>query len=63
LRKFSPGDIVGIYQSGSDSGESVEGIVYRAHHDEIVVSFNEMHDFDNFKEPLNMALLANQVTY
>jgi len=55
MRKFSPGDIVGVYQSvGSQKGEavhgeSVDGIVYKVHHDEIVISFNEMYDFENFK--------------
>jgi hypothetical protein len=63
LRKFSPGDIVGIYQSGEKTDDKAEGIIYKVNHDEIVVSFNEMHDFENFKQPLNLALLANEVTY
>ena len=63
LRRFSPGDIVGIYQSGEKTDEKAEGIIYKVHHDEIIVSFNEMYDFENFKQPLNLALLANQVTY
>ena len=49
MRKFSPGDIVGIYQSGEKTDDKAEGIVYKVRHDEIVVSFNEMHDFENFK--------------
>jgi len=68
FRKFTPGDIVGIFQSegggkGTDKGESADGIVYKVLRDEIIVSYNEMHDFENFKQPLNMALLANTVTY
>lgn len=68
LRKFRPGDMVGLLQSDGKSADpndqgSVEGIVYKVHHDEIVVSFNEMFDFENFKQPLNLCLLANQVTY
>ena len=66
IRRFSPGDIVGIYQSDaskSEKADSADGIIYKVNNDEIVVSFNEMHDFENFKQPLNLAMLANQVTY
>jgi len=65
LRKFSPGDIVGIFQSAGQVGttDSADGIIYKVTNEEIVVSFNEMHDFENFRQPLNLALLANQVTY
>ena len=51
LRIFSPGDIVGIYQSdrhhGSGSNEkgSVDGIVYKVNNEEIVIAFNEMYEF------------------
>lgn len=69
LRKFSPGDIVGVFQSqgqanaGQANSDNADGIVYKVTNDEIVISFNEMHDFENFKQPLNIALLANNVTY
>lgn len=69
LRRFSPGDIVGVFQSsgaktiGQEEKESVEGIVYRVNNQEIALSFNEMHDFDNFQQPLNLCLMANSITY
>ena len=69
LRKFSSGDIVGVFQSQGGSkingpqNDKVEGIVHKVTNSEILISFNEMHDFENFKQPLNIALLANQVTY
>jgi hypothetical protein len=37
--------------------------VHKVTNNEIVISFNEMHDFENFKQPINIAILANQVTY
>ena len=49
LRVFSPGDIVGLYQSNrhNESGQSggVEGVVYKVNNEEIVIAFSEMHDF------------------
>jgi hypothetical protein len=70
LRRFSPGDIVGVFQSGGGSKtvgqeekESVEAIVYRVNNQEIALAFNEMHDFDNFQQPLNLCLMANSVTF
>ena len=55
MRKFSPGDIVGVFQSqgqangGQANSDNADGIVYKVTNDEIVISFNEMHDFENFK--------------
>ena len=53
LRTFSPGDIIGLYQSdrhhnnnstGNDKG-SADGIVYKVNNEELVIAFNEMHEF------------------
>lgn len=66
-RTFSPGDIVGLFQSErqakSGDQEKVDGLVYKVSNDEIVVAFNEMHEFEQFKQPLSLVLLANEVTY
>ena len=49
LRIFSPGDIVGLYQSdrynGASGGNSVDGVVYKVTNEELVIAFNEMHEF------------------
>ena len=69
LRTFSPGDIVGLFQSdrhqGSNTTESgrAEGIVYKVSDEELTIAFNEMHDFENMKQPLSAVLLANEITY
>ena len=61
MRRFSPGDIVGVYQSSAQAkvagqqekgqaiAEQVDGVIYKVNNSEIVVSFTEMHDFENFK--------------
>ena len=53
LRVFGPGDIVGLFQSdrhhhGGENGNRVDGIVYKVNYEEIVIAFNEMHDFVSF---------------
>ena len=67
LRIFSPGDIVGLYQSDRSQSSSergcVDGIVYKVNNEEIVIAFNEMHEFESMKQPLSAVLLANEVTY
>ena len=68
LRVFGPGDIVGLFQSdrqhhGGNSGDRIDGIVYKVNYEEIVIAFNEMHDFESMKQPLSLVLLANEVTY
>lgn len=66
LRRFSPGDIVGLFQSGygkEPGQEGAEGVIYRVSNKELVISFNEMHDFENFKQPLSVCLMANQITH
>ena len=49
LRVFSPGDIVGIFQSDRHNNSvekgSADGIVYKVTNDELVIAFNEMHEF------------------
>ena len=50
LRVFGPGDIVGLFQSdrhhhGGENGNRVDGLVYKVNYEEIVIAFNEMHDF------------------
>jgi ATP-dependent RNA/DNA helicase IGHMBP2 len=53
IKTFSPGDIVGLFQSDRSAKggeqEKVDGIVYKITNDEIVVAFNEMHEFEQFK--------------
>jgi len=64
---FSPGDIVGVYQSDRHSNTvdkgSADGIVYKVTNEELVIAFNEMHEFEAMKQPLSAVLLANEVTY
>lgn len=31
--------------------------------DEIVVSYNQMHEFDTLKQPITVIKLANEITY
>jgi len=33
--------------------------VYKVSNDEIIVAFNEMHEFEQMKQPLSLVLLAN----
>ena len=68
LRTFSPGDIVGLFQSDRQTGNQAdgskaEGIVYKVSQEVLTIAFNEMHDFENMKQPLSAVLLANEVTY
>ena len=65
LRIFSPGDIIGVYEAGGqgDKGPSAEGIVYKVTGQEIIVAFTEMHEFEEFKQPMSLAKLANEITY
>ena len=44
LRIFSPGDIVGLYESGGGQQKitSAEGTVYRTSDEEVTVAFSEM---------------------
>lgn len=46
-RKFTPGDIVGMYEGSkaTEGSERIEGIVYRSHETEITIAFKEMHNF------------------
>lgn len=46
-RKFTPGDIVGLYQgsNATEGSERIEGLVYRSHESEIVIAFKEMYNF------------------
>ena len=41
----------------------MDGIVYKVNNEEIVIAFNEMHEFESMKQPLSAVLLANEVTY
>lgn len=64
MRVFGPGDIVGLFEAGqAQKAPSAEGIVYKTTGDEITVAFNEMQDFEAFKQPLALVVLANEVTY
>lgn len=52
VRTFSPGDIVGLFQSGKQgngSDDSCEGIVYKVNNFELTIAFNQMYDFENMK--------------
>lgn len=60
---FTPGDIVGLYQSGSASGAEAEGLIYKVSEKEIVVAFNEFGDYERLKQPLTLVKLANEITY
>lgn len=46
-RKFTPGDIVGMFEGSkaSTGDERMEGLVYRANEREIVIAFKEMYNF------------------
>ena len=67
IKTFSPGDIVGLFQSdrnAKDSSDSkIDGIVYKVANDEVVVAFNEPVEPDQLKQPLSLVMLANEVTY
>jgi hypothetical protein len=65
LRIFSPGDIVGLYESGGGQQKitSAEGTVYRTSDEEVTVAFSEMQPYEEMKQPLTLALLANEITY
>ncbi|CDW76925.1 dna-binding protein smubp-2 [Stylonychia lemnae] len=64
ITKFSPGDIVGLFQAQSTEGsDRIDGIVYKVNEDQIVVSFREMHDFESLRQPLSLVILANEITH
>jgi DNA polymerase alpha-associated DNA helicase A len=50
-RKFTPGDIVGMYEgsNATEGTERIEGIVYRCQETEIVIAFKEMYNFVRLK--------------
>jgi hypothetical protein len=37
--------------------------VYKVSNDEIILSYNEMHEFESLKQPVTGILLANEITY
>ena len=37
--------------------------MYKVSEEELTIAFNEMHDFENMKQPLSAVLLANEITY
>ena len=64
MRIFGPGDIVGLFEAGqAQKAPSAEGTVYRTTGEDITITFNEMQDFESFKQPLALVVLANEVTY
>ena len=64
MRVFGPGDIVGLFEAGqAEQAPSAQGVVYKVNYDEITVAFNEMQDFEQFKQPLALVILANEITY
>ena len=58
---------MGIFQSdrsvNNGDQNKVDGVVYKVSNDEITIAFNEMHEFEQFKQPLSAVLLANEITY
>jgi DNA polymerase alpha-associated DNA helicase A len=46
-RKFTPGDIVGMFQgsNATEGSDRMEGIVYRSLENEVVIAFKEMYNF------------------
>jgi hypothetical protein len=66
MRVFTPGDIIGLFQSEKAGGsdlETIGGIVYKVNNEEIILSYNEMHEFESLKQPVTGILLANEITY
>jgi hypothetical protein len=52
MRVFTPGDIIGLFQSEKAGGsdlETIGGIVYKVNNEEIILSYNEMHEFESLK--------------
>ena len=49
--------------SNNTEGGRAEGIVYKVSEEELVIAFNEMHEFESMKQPLSAVLLANEVTF
>ena len=47
----------------SQNNKNIEGIVYQVNSKKIVLSFDEMYDFEGLKGNICLILLANEITY